>query len=142
MPIGLECAVGRGRIIVPAELVEKVDIVNIAPSLMSWPRRISGLGICGEHVVVTVSLSPVERAPSRAASALLLQPRSGGVRWALEITAPIGLLSISALVPNPGDSEARPGWMWTAGAPSRDNLLWVDVDGMIAALGAGERFDA
>lgn len=142
MPVGLECAVGRGRILVPAQIVERVENLEIVPGFPAWPRRVSGLGVCGQHVVVTVSLSPVERVVNRTASALLIQPRTGGVRWALEITAPIGLVTIDALTPNPGHSEARPRWMWTASAPSRENLLWVDIDGMIAALGGSPTLDA
>ena len=132
---GLECRVGRGRVIVPAASVERLDELIVAPPLTSWPRRVSGVGVCGGQLVLALSLTPSERVASRAANGLLFQERAGGVRWALEITAPVGLIVVDELAPNPVDSEARPRWLWSAITPDREQRLWIDVEGMLTTLG-------
>lgn len=96
-------------------------------------RFVSGLGVWNDELVVSLSLVAVPHATDRESTGILLKTPGSTTRWALEISAPIGLLTVSNVVPPTQITSSRPAWLLSATTATERTLLWIDVDEMVRA---------
>ena len=139
---GLEVRVGQGRMIVPMAAVAQVGRYRVGGKLPGAARHVAGIGAWEDQLVVSLSLVPLEAVVDREATGILLETRHRTpMRWALEIVAPVGIIRVTKLVAAPAAaSSRRPAWLLNATTSDNRTMLWVEVDGMIAAAGeAGSR---
>lgn len=139
---GLEVRVGQGRMIVPMAAVSQVGRYRVGGKLPGATRHVAGIGAWEDQLVVSLSLVATPAAADREATGILLETKHRTpMRWALEIVAPVGLIHVTKLVPAPAAAlSRRPAWLLNATTSDDRTMLWIEVDGMIAAAAeAGSR---
>ena len=82
---GLECKLGHGRIVLPADEIDLLGEYPVGARLPVSERIDCAIGVWAGQPVLSVSLAPHEPAMSRMANGALLLVGSRGIRWALEI---------------------------------------------------------
>lgn len=135
---GLECRIGQGRMIVPMTAVAQVGRYRVGGRLPASVRHVAGIGAWEDRIVVSLSILTPPPAADREATGILLETAAGTpMRWALEIVAPVGIVRIARVTPNVQVSARRPAWLQNATTVDDRTMLWIAIDEMIAAAGAG-----
>jgi hypothetical protein len=128
---GIEC-VAQGRVVLlPANEVSQFVEYEVAPLPLARPH-VAGVGLHGADLVVLVRLHDSElEAPRRLVTGALLFPRGGETSWAIEVSRVISIVRARTQRPTPGE-----GWLANATTSDGRALPWLDVDEMLADLGA------
>ena len=128
----LECRLGLGRVSVATDAIDILGEYPVGARLPLTQRLSYSVGVWQDDVVLSVSLSQVERTVPRAIGLLLDMPGSA-IRWAFEIGAPLGLVEIAALA-RPQSEATR--WLRTATLIRGDAIQFVDVRTLVHDLDA------
>ena len=128
----LECRVGLGRVSVATDAIDMLSEYAVGARLPLTERLSYSIGVWRDEVVLSLSLSLVERASARAATGLLLATPGATIRWAFEIVAPVGLVEIATLAEP--QSLGMP-WLRTATLSRGDAIQFVDVRALIGEIG-------
>ena len=131
---GLECKLGHGRIVLPADAIDLLGEYAVGARLPAGDRIECAIGVWAGEPIVSISLSPHAAIASRLAHGAMLVGGRGGIRWALEIDQPVGLVEIEQIA---AGSPHMP-WRRAATLGDRRSAQYIDVRMMIAAL-EGER---
>ena len=134
----LECKVGLGRILVPANYVSAVgECVMGAPFATAQRVHIS-LAQWNDDIAVGIALTRPAVGPSRTSIAVLVDRRQlgstkGSAPFLIEIVGAVGLVDVE----NVGDERAGGfSWMRTAVLNDGRTMQFVDVARLVADLGA------
>jgi hypothetical protein len=130
---GLECKLGHGRIVLPAEEIELLGEYPVGPRLPIGDRIEYSIGVWSGEPVLSVSLTTHEVQPSRLANGALLLVRAGGIRWALEIDQALGLVEISTIA----RGVTQMPWRRAATLSDQRSSQFIDVRMMVSALDGG-----
>ena len=135
---GLECRIGHGRMIVPMASVAQVGRYRVGGRLPTSARHVAGIGAWADQLVVSLSIVSTATAADREATGILLETQvRSPMRWALEIVAPVGIVRVAKITPNTHVSDRRPAWLQNAVTSDDRTMLWIAVEDMIVAAGAG-----
>jgi hypothetical protein len=141
---------------VPISAVREIIEYEVSLPPAHAHRLVSGVGVYGERVLVSLTLMPLPRqggAKLRRTKGVLL--RVGGqeeaeagvggspenrreVLWALEVSELMGMIDCEIL-PKRVDQvpESLPPWVYRATAGADAHLTaWIDLGGMMAELGS------
>src|SRR5262245_24465443 len=142
---GIECRIGKARIVIPTAVVKEAIEYDVLRPPAHVHRLVSGLAVHDARVLVSLALVPSAdggRDQRRTKGVLLTLDRhaaTGGgneVLWAIEVTELLTLVQCQVL-PKRGDEA--PGTLppWVYRATTRDARLtaWIDVVGLLAELG-------
>ncbi|MGE3543114.1 MAG: hypothetical protein AB7L28_04260 [Kofleriaceae bacterium] len=113
--------------------VGQIGRFRIGGRLPYSSQYVGGLGVWDNEVVVSLSLVPVQRGFERESTGILLRTPQSAVRWALEIAAPVGLVSVASVASPTQTSSTRPSWLLTATTSTERTILWINVDEMISS---------
>jgi hypothetical protein len=119
--------------IVPMVSVGQIGRYRIGGRLPNVSQYVGGLGVWDNELVVSLSLVPVQRGFERESTGILLRAPQSSTRWALEIAAPVGLVSVANVSSPTQTSSTRPSWLLTATTSTDRTILWINVDEMIAS---------
>lgn len=127
----LECRVGLGRVSVATDAIDAVGEYWVGMRLPLTGRITYSVGVWNDDVVLSLSIARVESAAKRATTGLLLATPEATIRWAFEITAPVGLVEIASL--NKPQSDVT-RWLRTATLSNGGSIQFVDVRALVAEL--------
>lgn len=130
---GLECKLGHGRIVLPADEIDLLGEYPVGARLPVSERIDCAIGVWAGQPVLSVSLAPHEPAMSRMANGALLLVGSRGIRWALEIDQAVGLVEISSIA----RGTTQMPWRRAATLSDQRSAQFIDVRMMVAALEGG-----
>lgn len=130
---GLECKLGHGRIVLPAEDIDLLGEYAVGARLPVSERVECAIGVWAGDPILSISLSQHVAVGSRLAHGALLVGGRGGIRWALEIDQPVGLVEIENV------AAGSPNMPWRRAATLSDQRTaqYIDVRMMIAVLEGG-----
>ena len=130
---GLECKLGHGRIVLPAEEIDLLGEYPVGARLPVTERVECSIGVWAGEPIVSVSLSQHPLTASRFTHGALLVVGSKGIRWALEVDQAVGLVEISKV------AQGTPAMPWRRAATLSDQRTaqYIDVRMMVAALEGG-----
>lgn len=132
----LECRVGLGRVSVATEMIDAVGEYWVAARLPLTDRITYSIGVWEDDVALSLSLARVDSAAKRTTMGLLLVTPGAPIRWAFEITAPVGLVEISSLGKPQSDATR---WLRTATLSHGGSIQFIDVRALIEDLDAPAR---
>jgi len=147
---GLECRVGKAPIVVPVAHVAQIIEYETSP-LPLTRRWITGAGIHGERLVITVGLvtdaSARPPAARRRTKGILLNApddgarggrpgRSSPIAWALEVQEVLVLVRATVLERRRGAPRAGelPSWISRARTTDGRSMGWIDVPAMLSEM--------
>jgi hypothetical protein len=131
---GLECKLGHGRIVLPAEEIDLLGEYLVGARLPSSSGRVEcAIGVWAGEPVLSLSLSPHPPVPSRTANGALLLVGSRGIRWALEIDHAVGLVEISTIA----KGTAQAPWRRAATLSDQRSAQFIDIRLMVSTLEGG-----
>jgi hypothetical protein len=124
---GLECRLGPGRIILPAESVALLGEYVVGSRLPLNDAVHYAIGVWQDAAVLSVSLTRHMPAAARTTSgALLVTTQPGDIAWAFEIDEPLGLVEVIELAkPSTGVR-----WRRTARLADGRTAQFIDVPAM------------
>lgn len=128
--LGVECATGGERLVVPSSAIDQIVEVEVAPLPLA-PPFVLGLAVRGDELVLTVSAGRHVAATSRGVTKAVLLTNTGmPMRVAVAIDEVISFVKASVR----GDE----GRSWKRRATSSDGreVAWVDVERLGLALRA------
>jgi hypothetical protein len=128
---GLECRVGLGRVVVPTEQIDVLGEYRVGARLPSTERVGVAIGAWGDRPVLSISLTLSAPAAVRSTAGVLLVARGPGMRCALEIGVPVGLVAVVALAAPPAVGVR---WLRAATLADGRTVQYVDAGAMRAAL--------
>jgi hypothetical protein len=128
----LECRVGLGRLSIATDAIEVLGEYSVGNRLPLTERIGYSLGVWDNEVVMSLSMSRSDPAPSRTTAGLLLVTPGTSIRWAFEIGAPLGLAEVTGLE-SPQSEATR--WLRTATLSRGGVVQFVDVHMLVAKLG-------
>ncbi len=103
----LECRIGSGRILLPADVVDVLGEYVVGAPLPLSDRIEFSLGVWSEQAVLSMSITPHDPAPSRATRGVLLMTGRAGLRWAFEVDAAMGFADVGRLAAGPAEAPWR-----------------------------------
>lgn len=131
----LEFRIGRARLAVRLDRVARVIEVSYAPLPLAHPLVI-GIGFEDARPLVCVALTRARPAAAGATTRAVLLDLPGQIGWALCIDE---VFSLSQLVRwELGGQSKLPAWVGRARTSDGRTVGWIDPDGMIGDLSAGE----
>jgi hypothetical protein len=130
---GLECKLGHGRIVLPAEEIDLLGEYPVGARLPVSDRVECAIGVWAGEPVLSVSLSPHEPLSSRMANGALLLVGTRGIRWALEIDHAVGLVEITTIA----KGTAQMPWRRAATLSDQRSAQFIDIRMMVSALEGG-----
>ena len=130
---GLECKLGHGRIVLPADDIDLLGEYPVGARLPVSERVECAIGVWAGEPVLSISLSRHATSASRLANGALLVVGAKSIRWALEIDHAVGLVEIASITAGP------PSMPWRRAATLRDQRTaqYIDVRMMVTALESG-----
>ena len=136
---GLECVVGKSRLLVPAEFVEGVVEVEVSAPPPLARRWVGGFGYHGERPVLCVSLVTSKdsvQQSRRLVKGVLLSMDNTNVSWLLEVNAVKAFARVRRLQrrTTPSHESQLPAWVGVAADASGQTLRWLDVSSMVKQL--------
>ena len=129
--VALECTVGLGRVSVPTHMIELVGEYEVGTRLPFTEHVSYAVGTWDGEVVLSIRIARPEQGASRSTRGLILLTPGSSIRWAFEITAPLGLVTVAALA-RP-QSEAKP-WLRSATLERGDVVQFVDLGVLVSSL--------
>lgn len=130
---GLECKLGHGRIVLPADEIDLLGEYFVGARLPFSERVECAIGVWAGEPVLSISLSPHEPTPRRTANGALLLAGSRGIRWALEIDHAVGLVEISSIA----KGTVQAPWRRAATLSDQRTAQFIDVRMMVSVLEGG-----
>jgi hypothetical protein len=130
----LECRVGAGTLLVATDAIEALGEYQVGASLPATDRLTFSLGDWQQQLVMSVSTIAVQSASNRNTAGLLLLTPGAKIRWALEITAPMGMLEVVSVTKGPATTAAP--WMRTATLVDGRTTQLVDIKELLGAVRA------
>lgn len=130
---GLECKLGHGRIVLPAEEIDLLGEYPVGSRLPFSDRVECAIGVWAGEPVMSVSLTVHPLVGSRMANGALLLVGSRGIRWALEIDQAVGLVEISTIA----KGTAQAPWRRAATLSDQRSAQFIDIRMMVSSLEGG-----
>jgi hypothetical protein len=131
----LECKFGAATMLVATESIEALGEYSVGSPLPLTERMSFAVGSWVEQMVLSINMSPTPSGASRQTAGLLLVTPGTSIRWALEITEPLGILEVTGVTRGP--STASTPWLKTASLSDGRTMQIVDVKEMIAKATTG-----
>lgn len=131
----LECRLGLGRIALPTASIDVLGEYTVGTRLPFNDRVGCAVGVWGDAPVISISLTNHEPSLSRSANAALLVTPGTPIRWAFEISEPIGMISLSSV----GSTTGTIPWRRSATVNDGRTIQFIDVPLMIKHLMGGSR---
>lgn len=127
---GLECKLGHGRIVLPADEIDLLGEYPVGARLPFSDRVECAIGVWAGEPVLSISLSSHELLATRIANGALLLVGSRGIRWALEIDQAVGLVEISSIA----KGTVQAPWRRAATLSDQRTAQFIDVRMMVSVL--------
>jgi hypothetical protein len=137
---GLEFHAGRAGLVVPGAFVDRIVEVRptaLPPIVPGWLR---GAAFLDARLVLVVGLTPRGTAPLESRKGILLRTGSsqGENGWVLEAASIGRFIEVERLADGARKerNDKLPAWIARAKTTDARIVGWIDVPGMLAALGA------
>jgi hypothetical protein len=133
---GLECLVGKARLVVPANLVEGMIELELSPAPPLARKWVGGLGFHGGRSLVSVSLVGKEpaRESARLVKGVLFAVQDSEIGWLLEVTSVRSFVTVRRVSRRSPPSPGVPTWIGAASDSAGHMVGWVDVMSMVKEL--------
>ena len=128
---GLECRIGRGRVVLPTTFVDLLGEYSVGTRIPVSDLVGCAIGVWTDEPILSISLSRHEPAPIRTTNGALLLAAKAVIRWAFEIDEPIGIVSIASMA----KPTATIPWRRSAMLSDGRSLQFIDIPMMIEDLG-------
>jgi len=126
----LECRIGLGRILLPADVVDVLGEYVVGTRLPLSERLEFSLGVWSAQTVLSVSVAQHDPVLSRSTQGALLRTGSQGLRWAFEIDAAMGFVDVNQIA---AGSVTTP-WRRMATLADGRTIQYIDVPALMREL--------
>jgi hypothetical protein len=132
---GIECLVGKARLLIPAEFVAGVLELEVAPPPPLSRKWVGGLGFHENRAMVCVSLiGPGLQGAPRRVKGLHLGVEDSDTGWLLEVNSVGTFVEVQRLERKAVPGSGLPAWVGAAADIRGQSYGWVDVRAMIKEL--------
>lgn len=130
---GLECVVGKARLVLPAGLIEGVVELEIGVPPPLARRWVAGLGRHEDKAVLCVTLIPQPQPKARTVKAVLFRVEDSEIGWLFEVSSVRSFVMARRVERTTPPPPGVPSWV--GGAEVAGQVLgWVDVTAMVKEL--------
>lgn len=132
--VALECTVGLGRVSVPTQMIELVGEYEVGTRLPFSDHVSYAVGTWDGDVILSIRIARPEVGAKRSTRGLILMTPGSSIRWAFEITNPLGLVTVASLAR--AQSSTKP-WLRSATLERGDVVQFVDLGVLVSSLDPG-----